>query len=222
MVPSVDGRIVTDRWDLPPTFVSEYERTAATFGADAWMIGRISMEPYAGKATIPRRAPAERIPRTDFVARRDASSYAIVVDPGGKLRWTSSDIDGEHVITVLTEGVEDAYLAFLRSKGVSYVFGGRTEIDLGRALARLRASFGIETLLLEGGGKINGSFLDEDLVDELSVIVAPVVDGSVGTPTLFDRSSSRRSRASTPRHFELVSVERLPSDLVWIRYRRRR
>lgn len=35
MAPSVDGRIVTARWNLPPNAYREYERTAHTFGADA-------------------------------------------------------------------------------------------------------------------------------------------------------------------------------------------
>jgi hypothetical protein len=52
MVPSVDGRIETGAWRLPPGLLAEYERTGATFGADAWIIGRVSMEPYAGRAAL--------------------------------------------------------------------------------------------------------------------------------------------------------------------------
>jgi len=215
MVPSVDGRIVTTSWKLPPRVVTEYERTARSFGADAWMIGRISMEPYAGKARIPKRRTREPIPRTDFVARRDAPSYAIALDPSGKLAWKSSSIDEEHVITVLTERVSDDYLAFLRSKGVSYLFGGKRELDLERVLVKLRREFRIEKLLLEGGGKINGSFLAADLIDELSVLVAPIADGAVGTPSLFDRSES----GASVRRLELVAFERRAGDLVWLRYR---
>src|SRR5262245_7946661 len=100
MVPSVDGRIVTTTWKLPPRVLAEYERTARTFGADAWMIGRISMEPFAGKGRIPRRRDKRPIARTDFVARRDAGSYAIALDPSGKLAWQTSSIDGEHVVAV--------------------------------------------------------------------------------------------------------------------------
>ncbi len=130
MVPSVDGRIVVGGWRLPPSLLREYERAGASFGADAWIIGRISMEPYAGRARLPARAPRERIPRTDFVARPDAGSYAIAIDPSGRLRWESGDVDGEQAVAVLTEQVPDRYLAFLRSKGVSYVFGGARRIDV--------------------------------------------------------------------------------------------
>jgi 2,5-diamino-6-(ribosylamino)-4(3H)-pyrimidinone 5'-phosphate reductase len=214
MVPSLDGRIVTERWRLPSAVPAEYERTAGTFDADAWMIGRISMEPYAGKARLPARKGRQRIPRTDFIARRDAESYAIALDPSGKLRWTSSDIDGEHVITVLTERVPDAYLAFLQARGISYLFGGKRDLDLGRVLQKLRKAFGIERLLLEGGGKINGSFLAAGLIDELSVLVAPIADGSIGTPSLFDAKEAN----GPVRHLRLMSVERRPNDLVWLRY----
>lgn len=217
MVPSIDGRIVLRDWPVPRALLGVYERTAATFGADAWIIGRISMEPYAGKARVPAYRGA-RIPRTDFVADPDAGRFAIAVDPSGKLRWSRADIDGEHVITVLSEAVSDGYLSFLRARGVSYVFGGTRAIDLPRVLAALRSRFGIETLLLEGGGKINGRFHAADLVDEISMLVAPIVDGSVGTPTLFDAPSNR----VPARRFALTRVEREAHDVVWLRYARRR
>jgi riboflavin biosynthesis pyrimidine reductase len=214
MLPSIDGRIVLRDWKVKNA-TREYERTAATFGADAWIIGRISMEPYAGKARVPRRKNRARIPREDFVADHDATSYAIAIDPSGKLTWRASDIDGEHVITVLAESVSDDYLAFLQAKGVSYLFGGKSRIDIAKVLRTLRARFGIKMLLLEGGGKINGSFLAANLIDELSVLVAPVADGSVGTPSLFD-IADRRALA---RKLKLLSIEKRGGDIVWLRYR---
>jgi len=76
MVPSVDGRIVTARWSLSAHVYAEYERTARTFGAQAWLIGRISMEPYAGKATVPRRKVRRPIPKcmTPFCRRWKGAS----------------------------------------------------------------------------------------------------------------------------------------------------
>ena len=215
MLPAIDGRIVIRGWNLRNA-TREYERTAATFNADAWIIGRISMEPYAGKARVPRTR--KRIAREDFIAEHEATSYAIAIDPSGKLRWSRSDIDGEHVITILTEAVSDDYLAFLQSKGLSYHYGGKSRIDLAKVLRKLRARFGIETLLLEGGGKINGSFLAANLIDELSILVAPIADGSVGTPTLFD-VENRRAPA---RKLKLLSMEKRAGGIVWLRYEVRR
>jgi 2,5-diamino-6-(ribosylamino)-4(3H)-pyrimidinone 5'-phosphate reductase len=217
MLPSIDGRIVIRDWKLD-TAMREYERTAATFEADAWIIGRISMAPYAGKVRVPSHRSRERIAREDFIAGHDASSYAIAIDPSGKLRWQASDIDGEHVITILTEAVPDQYLAFLQSKGVSYLFGGRSRIDLASVLQKLRVRFGIRKLLLEGGGTINGSFLSANLIDELSILVGPVADGSIGTPSLFDI----KDRSAPARKLKLISIEKRAGDIVWLRYRVRR
>ena len=212
MAPAVDGRIVTRDWPLVTGLTAEYEQTAATLRGDAWIIGRVSMEPYAGKATLP--ASRERLPRTDFVARADAPSYAIAVDPAGKLRWKSGSIDQDHMVTVLTERVSDRYLSFLRARGVSYLFGGRGRVDVQAVLRKLRGHFGIRRLLLEGGGKINGSFLAADAIDELSLLIAPVADGTLGTPTLFDAGP----RGAT-RRLELLSTERRRGGFLWVRYR---
>ena len=215
MLPSIDGRIVTARWKLTPAIYADYDLTAETFNADAWMAGRISIEPYAGNGRVPRRKRPFRLPRTDYIARRDADSYAIALDPSGKLNWTSSSIDEDHVITVLSEKVSDEYLAFLRASGVSYLFGGKSPLDLKTVLHKLRRFFGIERLLLEGGGTINGSFLSADLIDELSLLVAPLADGSVGTPSLIDAQKGIRA----PRRLKLISFEKRAGDLLWIRYR---
>src|SRR5258708_4019105 len=214
MGPSIDGRIVTAKWSSTGTLFAEYERIGESFKADAWMIGRISMAPYAGKERVPRRPVRSRIPRTDFIAAR-TGSYAIAIDPSGKLTWKSNAIDDAHVITVLTERVSDDYLAFLRSKGVSYLFGGRSAIDLRKVLTKLGHAFGIRKLLLEGGGGINGSFLVAGLIDELSVLLFPVADGSTGTPTLFDAKPGR----APARPLRLLSAQRRQGGVVWLRYR---
>ena len=55
MMPSVDGRLRTRRWDIPNTAHDEYERTAETFRADAWVCGRKTMEEFASGRRRPRR-----------------------------------------------------------------------------------------------------------------------------------------------------------------------
>jgi 2,5-diamino-6-(ribosylamino)-4(3H)-pyrimidinone 5'-phosphate reductase len=69
--------------------------------------------------------------------------------------------------------------------------------------------------MLEGGGGINGSMLRAGLVDEVSLLVAPVADGRVGTPALFDVEGADFA----PRDLVLDAVERRDGGLVWLRYR---
>lgn len=215
MIPSLDGRIVTNRWAMAKSGYDAYERIHNALQGDAWIIGRISMAPYAGKARVPSRKVATVLPRSDYVAPDTTATYAIGIDPSGKLAWKVNAVDGEHAITVLTEAVSDDYLAFLRKRGVSYIFGGRKDIEVPLVLGKLRSLFGIKRLLLEGGGGINGSFAAADAIDEISVIIAPFIDGGKGIPSLCDCLPG----ATGLRRLKLISSEVLAGDLVWLRYK---
>jgi len=103
----------------------------------------------------------------------------------------------------------------LRERGVSYVLAGSDDVDLPLALDTIGERFGVRTLMLEGGGGINGSMLRAGLVDEISVLVAPVVDGRVGTATLFDGEGT----SASPHRLALESVEQRTDDVLWLRYR---
>src|SRR6266853_3293106 len=117
MSPSIDGKIVSKNWSSLQIAYAAYERTATTLDADAWIVGRVSMAPYAGKSRVRRLTRKQQMPRRDFIAEARAQSYAIAIDPSGKLTWRSNTIDDAHVITVLGERVSDDYLAFLQSRG---------------------------------------------------------------------------------------------------------
>jgi riboflavin biosynthesis pyrimidine reductase len=218
MVASVDGRIVTDGWPLSAEGRRQYEQVHATYEPDAWMCGRVTMEQHFAAGA---RSDAEVArtydgpPREDFVARGEHTSFAIAFDPRGKLVWESGDAGGDHVVAVLSERVADDYLTALREHGVSYLLAGRDDVDLAVALAKIGARLGVRTLMLEGGGGINGSFLRAGLIDEVSLLVAPVADGRVGTPTLFDVAAE----GVAPRRLALAHVERRADDMLWLRYR---
>ncbi|MBC6991924.1 RibD family protein [Hymenobacter sp. BT491] len=214
MMSSLDGRIITKRWgDAPNT--KEYETTAATFKAEAWMCGRVTMEQDFTKGLEPDLKPVGTpLDRADFVAEHHAKSFAVAVDAHGKLGWESAFIDEDHIIAVLTEQVSDEYLAYLREKGVSYVFGGAAALDFALVLDKLGDLFPIRTLLLEGGGHLNGSLLRAGLVEELSLLHYPVVDGAATSPTLFEQGSS--PRPAQP--FALLSVEQRSEGILWLRY----
>uniref|UniRef100_UPI003100B6B9 dihydrofolate reductase family protein n=1 Tax=Neorhizobium sp. EC2-8 TaxID=3129230 RepID=UPI003100B6B9 len=122
-------------------------------------------------------------------------------------------MNGDALIAVLTSGVSDRHLAELRRDGISYIFAGDAELDLDRALNILGAEFGIETLLLEGGGTINGAFLGCDLIDDVSLLILPIADGHPGVPTTFDYHLGKA------RLLRLVSVKPLAGGMLHIRYR---
>jgi 2,5-diamino-6-(ribosylamino)-4(3H)-pyrimidinone 5'-phosphate reductase len=144
-----------------------------------------------------------------------ASSYAVSVDTLGKLRWRGSDLDGDHLICVVSEQAPEDYLAVLREMGISYIVAGHEAVDLDKAVNNLGEYFGIRTLLLEGGGHINGAFLAASLVDEVSLLLAPGIDGRHEIPAVFDGISRSEPTAVS---LKLESVEQLDGGVLWIRY----
>lgn len=218
MLASIDGRIVTDDWPLSPEEQRQYEEVHAAYAPDGWLCGRVTMERHFAAGVRPEaeitREHAGR-PREDFIAPGEHVSFAFAIDPRGRLVWESGLIGGDHIVAVLSERVSDDYLAGLRAHGVSYLLAGREDVDLALALGKIGARFGVRTLLLEGGGGINGSLLRAGLVDELSLLVAPVADGRVGTPALFDVEGSN----VTPHRLTLEAAERRAGDVLWLRYR---
>jgi riboflavin biosynthesis pyrimidine reductase len=214
MVSSVDGKI--DGAALSAVMgKGDYEATGAKLHGDAWICGRTTMQQHFAEDepfVCASNKPAG--PRPVFVARR-AKSYAISVDTLGKLRWPDGDLDGDHLICVVSAQVPEDYLAMLREKGISYIVSGKTSVHLANAVNQLGKHFGIRTLLLEGGGHINGAFLQAGLVDEVSLLVVPGVDGRHDIPAVFDGVSPSSKKAVPLR---LKSLERRGRDALWIRY----
>jgi 2,5-diamino-6-(ribosylamino)-4(3H)-pyrimidinone 5'-phosphate reductase len=214
MLSSVDGKI--DGTSLKAvTGAGEYEATGTQLNGDAWICGRTTMQQhFAEDEPFVSVSNRQAGPQAVHVAHR-AKSYAIAVDTVGKLRWSGGDLDGDHLICVVSERVPEDYLAMLRRSGISYVVSGERAVNLVQAVNLLGEHFGIRTLLLEGGGHINGAFLQAGLVDEVSLLLVPGIDGRHTIPAVFDGVSPSGDTAVPLR---LKSVERRENDALWIRY----
>jgi 2,5-diamino-6-(ribosylamino)-4(3H)-pyrimidinone 5'-phosphate reductase len=54
---------------------------------------------------------------------------------------------------------------------------GADHVDLGAALTRLGERYDARTVRVDSGGGLNGALLERDLVDEISLLVHPVIVG---------------------------------------------
>ena len=219
MCTTIDGRILADRWPKLPGAKNAgklFETTADTFGVPAWLVGTTTMREFAGRA-VRLKAARRRVERTDHVAQGDARSFAIGADAKGALRFQEPDVDGDHVVLLVSERVSNDYLAHLQDSGVSYLFCGRDHVDVEMALDKIGRVLGIRRLMLEGGGTFNGEVLRAGLVDEISQVVVPVADGGRGITTVFDIPGDPPRKAAAL--LRLESHRRLPGGVIWLRYR---
>ncbi|MCC7193214.1 MAG: RibD family protein [Phycisphaeraceae bacterium] len=218
MAASIDGRTLLNRW-RPEGVVAEglFERVYQELAVDAWIVGRTTGQEYAKGKSYPAHSE-EHFSREPWFAQRDAKAYGVVLDPHGKIAWGRSDVEGDHIVVVLTEQVPDTHLAGLRTDGVSYLFAGESQLDLPRALDSLARELGVKRLLLQGGGVTNGAFLRDGLIDEISLILFPAIDGVEGAPCVFQSSEADGSRQAKVTSITLASHRVLDGGAVWLRY----
>jgi 2,5-diamino-6-(ribosylamino)-4(3H)-pyrimidinone 5'-phosphate reductase len=214
MLGSVDGRIRQNIWGFK-NHHKYFEETAEKIKADAWLVGRVTMQEFSSKKKLTLTKKNVRIPKEDFLGMK-SKTYAVVIDPSGKCHWDTNMVSTEHVIEVLTEKVSSRYLDHLRAKNVSYIFGGKKELDLVLVLQKLYKLFGIKQLRIDGGGHVNGSFLKAGLIDEFSFVLAPLADGTIDNPCVFEVDEGFGKRRAT--QFAIKSVKRIYDDFLWIRY----
>ena len=214
MASSVDGKI--DGSSLASVMrPGEYEALHRKLGGDAWICGRTTMQQhFAEKEPFVSATNTPAGPQPPHVAVR-SDSYAISVDTQGKLRWSSNDLDGDHLICIVSRRAPSDYLDMLRKNNISYLVSGGSSVDLTEAVTLLGERFGIRTLLLEGGGHINGGFLEAGLVDEVSLLLVPGIDGRHSIPAVFDGVADSKHTAVP---LKLKSLEQRENGALWVRY----
>ena len=219
---SVDGNIDGNFFAMPelrPAYQA-FTRIREEYACDAVISGATTAsEIYANSLADDLPEAKETYPRTDWQAVK-ADKFAVIIDGQGTIRWQRGMVerrgDKMHVITVLQENVSDAYISHLRHADVSYVFAGKGSLDLPLAVRKLKELFGIQSMLLSGGGIVDWAFLQAGLIDEISLVIPPVIDGGTGLASAFD--DSRFAAAHNPTAMLLKDVQRLDGDGIWLRY----
>ena len=227
MMTSLDGKIMGNYMETPEGIAAENVFYSIAFGSDpyykhqGWLSGRVTTDDnftFYEKPELDENAPA--VPEGDFIAKK-TDMYYVSIDPSGRLGWKSSTLTyidtTAHVLEVLTGKASNAYKAFLRKLGISYIIAGKDALDYGLAMKKLKELFDIETIMLGGGAVLNWSFIQAGMCDEVSVVITAAADGAPTTQTLFMAREGLSDE--TPVRFALQSAEIKDGDSIWLRYK---
>jgi len=215
-VQSLDGSIsgVDGRSGSLNTPADQYVFALHRAHADAVLVG-------AGTVRAERYRAVDLAPWQEAVRAAEGLSDrpALVVVSGGldldpRIARPASGRGGA-VLVATTDQAATAGGAALVAAGIEVIGFGDGEVDLRRLMAHL-ASVGLRRVLCEGGPRLHRDLLAVDLVDELSLTLAPLVVGGVG-----QRATSGEPLTGDARfHPELVLVA--DDGTVLTRYRRAR
>ena len=212
MMTSIDGRI-----DCAMTAqlngVDDYYKTLSLLSSNC-LSGRVTAELEMALKGKFKPEKNEIFGKESFSKKKDSKSLDIVVDTNGTLLWDDDAKYEKHHLIITSEKVTKEYLEYLDTKNISWIACGKDKIDLNKAMEKLYKEFKVERLAVVGGPIINSSFLNCGLLDEVSLLIGPGIDGRKGMPAVFDGFDMEHPVTK----LKLEECKSFNSGAVWLRY----
>jgi diaminohydroxyphosphoribosylaminopyrimidine deaminase/5-amino-6-(5-phosphoribosylamino)uracil reductase len=202
MALSLDGRIATytgdSRWitgeeSLKRVHEIRHEYDAILIGANTAVVDNPHLTDRSEKK---RRRPLVRVVLDNSLRLSIASNLALTAREIPTIIFTDSE-DTEKIADLKNEGVEVAQIAE----------GGR---NLRLVLHEL-GKRGLQSVLVEGGTKVAGSFYDARLIDKVTFFIAPMIIGGKDAPPAIGGVGAQR--LSSAMQLQNVEVARRGEDI---------
>jgi 2,5-diamino-6-(ribosylamino)-4(3H)-pyrimidinone 5'-phosphate reductase len=203
---SLDGRIDFLRPD-----VARYYRLARSIGEDAVLTGADTLLQAEG-------LPAQDDPPPAAVGP-DAGPLLVVTDSRcrfGRWNWLRAQPYWRDVAVLVADDSPAEGVARLARDGVTTLTAGRQRVDLHAALELLAERCGVRIVRIDSGGSLSGALAGEGLIDEVSVLLEPLLVGG-SAPRSFLRGPDPAA-ADDVLELRLETVERFTDGVVWLRY----
>ncbi len=215
MMSSVDGRIDCEMTEQIEG-TKEYYDMQTYHNFDACLMGKVTAKLHYAKDDQYISSDKTIVGQEGYYKATKSDKYSIiVVDTLGTLSWDKNTIDDEPLVVLLSENTTIEYINYLKKLGISYIVVGKNKIDLTRSLEYLYNIFNVKKLGIVGGGNINGSFLDANLIDEISLLIGPGIDGRKGMTAVFDGIDRDRR----PFRLKLLNLKKFDNGVVWLSYK---
>jgi diaminohydroxyphosphoribosylaminopyrimidine deaminase/5-amino-6-(5-phosphoribosylamino)uracil reductase len=139
---------------------------------------------------------------TEAPGTRDGAAIRVVFDRKARLPLDSALVASQDVAelaVVVSAEADPARVSGLERAGVTVLSAeGPGDGDLVRSgLRALSEQMEVSDLLLEGGPRLAGAFLDAEQIDRLLIFVAPIVVGSGEAPGVIEGSGAKRIAEAT-------------------------
>lgn len=204
MMTSVDGRIDCAMTSQLPG-IEDYYVTLDMLDVPTTVSGRVTAELELAEPGTFQAKDNTPFGKEGFSKKTDSAGYEIIVDTHGKLLWHDAAGMEKPYLIITGEEVPREYLQYLDGQHISWIACGNKKINLSRACEILAEEFKVERMGIVGGAAINTAFLNEGLLDEISILIGPGVDGRTEMSSVFDG----REMNDPLTHLSLTDVKKL-------------
>ena len=138
----------------------------------------------------------------------------IILDSHGTIKNNSRIIktcQRVPTIIVTSEIISKSNLNRLQKLPIDVIICGKNQVNITKLLSILSKK-GIKTILLEGGGTLNRSFLKKNLINEMVIALTPYVLGSENTVSLFEGLSFPSLKIKLP--LKLKKVQKNGNEII--------
>lgn len=183
--------------------------------SDAHLIGSDTVT--AGIELYGGETPLEK--ESDFVKPKRTAGlpYWVIVDSKGKtkglLHTCRSFEFCKDVIVLISRKTDVGFIDYLKRRSYDYLVCGDTHVDFKKAYKALTEKYDIRTIMVDSGPTLNGVLLDRGLLNEISLLVFPVLVGQRSDKLLAQLNTGTRNI-----NLKLLEHENLDKGLVSLRY----
>jgi riboflavin-specific deaminase-like protein len=183
---TVDGKITTRNFS-PVDFTSREDKLhlfrQRALG-DAVLIGHTTVE----RDNVRLGLPQEELRKTRIKRGQTPYPLRVIVSNEGKIDnrlkiFQSDPAVAGPIIIFSTTRMPRKYRDALMEKATLHLSSSQ-HVDLAEMLHKLRSQYKVRTVACEGGATLFRSLLEQGLVDQLNVTIAPYLFGGANAPTL--------------------------------------
>jgi len=179
---TVDGKVTTK--NLSPVDFTSREDKLHLFrqraSADAVLLGHTSLKRDNVRLGVPAKMQEARLKR-----RQGRSPLRVIISNEGKIdhRLKIFQSDVSPIIIFSTKRMPRKYQRALEKTATLHL-SDSTHVDLVVMLETLREKYKVRTLACEGGPTLFRALLEQGLIDQLNLTIAPYMFGGAKAPTL--------------------------------------
>jgi 2,5-diamino-6-(ribosylamino)-4(3H)-pyrimidinone 5'-phosphate reductase len=207
---SADGRLDWFKIDL-----GLYYELASGYNVDAHLAGSNTI--LDTKEEIPKEDEDAFLPSD--IDPNDKRTYLVVPDSKGRVRhwhFLKKAPFWKGFIALCSRSTPKDYLDYLGKRHIEHIIAGEDHVDMREALEKLNSDYGVESVLLDSGGTLNGILLRAGLVDEINLLIHPNLVGGISPSSCFNSDDLKSEEGVID--LKLINMKKVKDNIIWLKY----